>query len=97
MVARPLWYNFPNDPNTFNIDQQFMLGDSLLISPVLQPGVSEVSAYFPQGRWFSLRENFDYGNEMIGNGMANHQRPKYNHDPNSYRWGLNNSGPNARE
>jgi alpha-glucosidase len=68
MVACPLWYNFPDDPNTYQIDQQFMLGRALLISPVLEAGVGEFPAYFPKGRWFSLREDFDYGNETVGSG-----------------------------
>jgi len=35
-VMRPIWYNFPRDPNTFNISNTFMLGDSLLIVPKLE-------------------------------------------------------------
>ena len=34
-VARPLFHEFPHDNNTHGIDQQFMWGRSLLISPFL--------------------------------------------------------------
>ena len=34
-VARPLWFNFPADTATHAIDQQWMLGPALLVSPVL--------------------------------------------------------------
>lgn len=46
-VARPLFFNFPNDPNTWNIDSQFMIGNILLVSPVLTQGASNVTAYLP--------------------------------------------------
>ena len=34
-VARPTFFEFPKDPTTFFLDQQFMWGDSILIVPVL--------------------------------------------------------------
>ena len=37
-VTRPLFFEFPNDPNTYPIDQQFMIGSGLMISPVLKQG-----------------------------------------------------------
>jgi len=53
-VARPLWMNFPSDTSALSIDRQFMLGSSILISPVLDQGVTTVSAYFPQGYWYDF-------------------------------------------
>ena len=37
-VTRPLFFEFPKDPNTYSIDRQFMVGSGLLISPVLEQG-----------------------------------------------------------
>ena len=37
-VTRPLFFEFPNDINTYPIDQQFMVGNGLMISPVLKQG-----------------------------------------------------------
>eukprot|EP00163_Fabomonas_tropica_P028458 TRINITY_DN5799_c0_g1_i1.p1 TRINITY_DN5799_c0_g1~~TRINITY_DN5799_c0_g1_i1.p1 ORF type:complete len:964 (-),score=240.45 TRINITY_DN5799_c0_g1_i1:111-3002(-) len=54
-VLRPLWYNYPSDPTSLTIDQQFMVGPGLLISPVLTQGATSVSAYFPKGfRFFDF-------------------------------------------
>ncbi|XP_029913099.1 lysosomal alpha-glucosidase isoform X2 [Myripristis murdjan] len=53
-VARPLFMEFPTDPNCQAIDRQFLWGNSLLISPVLEQGAVELSAYLPQGTWYSL-------------------------------------------
>ena len=37
-VTRPLFFEFPNDSTTYPIDRQFMVGNALLISPVLEQG-----------------------------------------------------------
>ena len=36
-VARPLFFNFPKDEQGYNVaETEFMLGDSLLVAPVLE-------------------------------------------------------------
>ncbi|KAM4874064.1 putative maltase-glucoamylase 2 [Thomomys bottae] len=51
-VIRPLLHEFTDDNTTWDIDQQFMLGPSILMSPVLESNTFEISAYFPRGRWY---------------------------------------------
>ncbi|KAJ8001406.1 hypothetical protein DPEC_G00169180 [Dallia pectoralis] len=51
-VARPLLFEFPADVRTYGIDRQFLWGRSLLVTPVLDPGVDYVSGYFPRGLWY---------------------------------------------
>uniref|UniRef100_A0A8C6PL15 Lysosomal alpha-glucosidase n=1 Tax=Nothobranchius furzeri TaxID=105023 RepID=A0A8C6PL15_NOTFU len=51
-VATPLFTEFPADANCRIIDQQFLWGSSLLISPVLDEGSVEVKAYLPAGTWY---------------------------------------------
>lgn len=46
-VMRALAWEFPNDPTLASVDRQFMLGPSLLITPVLTPGATSVSGVFP--------------------------------------------------
>lgn len=55
-VARALWMNFPSDATTLDINSQFMLGDSILVSPVLDQGSTNVHAYFPQSLWYSFSD-----------------------------------------
>ncbi|NXH72374.1 LYAG glucosidase, partial [Hydrobates tethys] len=53
-VARPLFLEFPKDPNTWAVDRQLMWGGGLLVTPVLEAGKTKVSGYFPAGTWYSL-------------------------------------------
>jgi alpha-D-xyloside xylohydrolase len=49
-VMRAMLIEFPDDPACDYLDRQYMLGDALLLAPVLSPdGV--VDFYLPAGRW----------------------------------------------
>lgn len=43
---------FPKDVRTYGIDKQFLWGKSLLVTPVLDPGVDYVDGYLPEGLWY---------------------------------------------
>ncbi|TSQ46677.1 Neutral alpha-glucosidase C [Bagarius yarrelli] len=44
---RPLFVEFPKDTDIFTIDNQYMIGNALLASPVTDPGVTEVKLLLP--------------------------------------------------
>ncbi|XP_031633409.1 neutral alpha-glucosidase AB-like [Contarinia nasturtii] len=46
-VMRPLLSHFPYDPEAFPIDNQYLLGDKLLVHPVTDKGANKVDVYFP--------------------------------------------------
>ncbi|XP_039303833.1 lysosomal alpha-glucosidase isoform X2 [Solenopsis invicta] len=52
-VARPLFFEFPNDRQTYDIDTQFLWGSALMIIPVLEENKIEVAAYVPRGVWYN--------------------------------------------
>ncbi|AFZ69342.1 TIM-barrel domain-containing protein [Deinococcus peraridilitoris] len=52
-VTRAMAYAFPNEPESWAFEEQYMLGDALLVAPVVQSG-GEVRVYLPEGQWTHL-------------------------------------------
>ncbi|OCH87271.1 hypothetical protein OBBRIDRAFT_736445 [Obba rivulosa] len=49
--VRPLFFDFPDEPELFAVDEQFLIGRDILVTPVLTPNVSTVDGFLPgQGR-----------------------------------------------
>ena len=53
-IARPLFFSFPTYTECYGLSTQFLLGSSLMVSPVLEQGKTQVKALFPPGSWYSL-------------------------------------------
>ncbi|XP_059917514.1 SITS-binding protein isoform X1 [Gadus macrocephalus] len=64
-IYRPMWWLNPNDPATFTIDDQFLIGDEVLVAPVVERGAMQRDIYLPDGgfQWQDSRsaEVFDGG------------------------------------
>ena len=52
-VLRPMLLEFPEDPTCAYLDRQYMLGDAMLIAPVMSED-GEVTYYLPEGQWTHL-------------------------------------------
>lgn len=61
---RALVMDYPDDPNTFGIDDAYMMGESLLVAPLVA-GETGRSVYLPAGRWHCY-----WTNEMYEGGTA---------------------------
>jgi alpha-glucosidase len=62
-LFRPLLLNYQNDPNTYNLDDQFMIGTDLLVAPVVKPDVTRRLVYLPKGTWYDYWTHKKYTGE----------------------------------
>ncbi|MEG1408048.1 MAG: glycoside hydrolase family 31 protein, partial [Ruthenibacterium sp.] len=53
-MMRPMAYLYPEDERLLCANSQFMLGDSLLIAPLLAENETTTTVALPNGTWFSL-------------------------------------------
>jgi alpha-glucosidase len=51
-VVRPLFYHYQDDPDLFHINDQFLLGEKVMVCPVLRPGIRQRMIYLPEGLWY---------------------------------------------
>ena len=59
-VIRPLVYHYPDDPETYNINDEYLVGESLLVAPVVEPGRTKRMVYLPKGAWYDFRTGKEY-------------------------------------
>ncbi|CAF1325747.1 unnamed protein product [Adineta steineri] len=53
-IIQPLFFEYPNDRNTYTIDQQFLIGRALLVSPNLKTETTSINAYIPSDVWYEF-------------------------------------------
>ncbi|KAJ0170469.1 hypothetical protein K1T71_013840 [Dendrolimus kikuchii] len=72
-VMRPLFQEYPKEQDAFTIDDQYLLGDKLLIRPVVEPGVSSVKVYLPGASTSTLWYDVDSYHAHKANGYFNQE------------------------
>jgi alpha-glucosidase (family GH31 glycosyl hydrolase) len=53
-LMRGLFFDWPQDPAVWDHPVQYLLGSSLLVSPVTEPGATTWAVYLPAGRWVDV-------------------------------------------
>jgi alpha-glucosidase len=56
-LVRPLFWMDPKDVRLQQVEDAFLLGDALLIAPVLEPGIVTRSLALPGGDWYDFWED----------------------------------------
>ena len=59
-LLRPMFWLNPEDPSTWDIDDQFLLGNDLLITPVTEPGAEQRRVSIPPGLWYDFWDDQPY-------------------------------------
>ncbi|WP_405994642.1 TIM-barrel domain-containing protein [Streptomyces sp. NBC_00986] len=58
--VRPLWWGAPEDRALRDCEDAFLLGDCLLVAPVLDPGSDRRAVQLPRGRWYDTETEQAY-------------------------------------
>ena len=49
-IIRPMWWT-QNDPDAYMIDDQFFVGNNIIVAPIVEEGKTERDIYLPRGWW----------------------------------------------
>ncbi len=50
-IIRPVWWLAPESETALTCDDEFLLGDNILVAPVVKPGMLKRDIYLPPGLW----------------------------------------------
>lgn len=66
-ILRPLVFHYPQDKNVRNLNDEFMVGEELLVAPVTEQGATARMVYLPEGTWYDYwtREKVEGGRRFI--------------------------------
>lgn len=53
-VMRAVFYEYPNDSKAWSIEDEYMLGSSILVAPITEQGARSRTVYLPEGEWTEL-------------------------------------------
>jgi alpha-glucosidase (family GH31 glycosyl hydrolase) len=56
----PLLFHYPHDNEVFKTnttEHSFIIGDALKITPILEYNATNVTSYFPTGRWVDMKNH----------------------------------------
>ncbi len=54
-MINPVSFIYQNDPKTYQEERDFIFGEHLLVSPVIEEGITEQKIYLPKGDWYELK------------------------------------------
>jgi sulfoquinovosidase len=66
-AQRALFLHYPDDRDTFTIQDQYLYGADLMVAPVIEEGAAEREVYLPEGDWTHIwtGEHFKSGHHKI--------------------------------
>ena len=66
-VIQPMFMQYCNDSATYRLENQFHVGDGIMVAAITRPSQRNVSVYFPRARWYDLHTY----TEMMETGRVN--------------------------
>ena len=68
-IVRPLWW-IDSNPNLYSINDEFLIGETLLVAPILTPSIRKRTVYFPRGCWKCLPPSACTSNDQYSQGST---------------------------
>jgi len=59
-MLRALFIEYPDDPGSWTVDDEFLFGSSMLVAPLLHEGETQRNVYLPPGRWIDYQSGQTY-------------------------------------
>jgi alpha-D-xyloside xylohydrolase len=59
-VLRTLFFEYPDDPTAWKIEDQYMFGSDLLVAPLMDEGTNGRKVYLPAGDWIDYQSGKVY-------------------------------------
>lgn len=56
-ILRPLVLHYSNDPHTLQCNDEYLVGDKVLVAPITDQGATMRSVYLPEGLWINYWDN----------------------------------------
>ena len=81
-ICRPLYYEWPEENKAYTVEDEYMFGNDILVSPISTPscndGTSERKTWLPQGLWFDIcRNKIRFGGQTITDQYALNEIPYF--------------------
>ena len=66
-IMRPLVLHYEEDENTYNLNNEFLVGESILVAPVVEQGATRRMIYLPKGTWYDFwtKEEIEGGTYIL--------------------------------
>jgi alpha-glucosidase len=65
-LARALFLHYPEDRQSWKIEDQFLLGQDILVAPIVEKSARDRSVYLPPGSWVHVWSGKTYGTAERG-------------------------------
>lgn len=62
---RPLVYEWPEDPMAVNCQDEYLLGEDLLVAPLLEENAVSRMVYLPKGVWYDFFDKMEYAGGQV--------------------------------
>ena len=85
-LARPLYYEYPDDEESYSYENEYFFGNDILVAPITKPSAdgkyTEMEIWLPKGDWWSVSTN-----EMLKGGRTVDMKFGLDQIPYFYRRG----------